>query len=291
LLNSAGGQILEGDKLVPLSFRLADVQVDHDYLDTYGMEAVAGRNFSRQFATDTSAFILNETAVKQMGWTIHEAVGKAMRYGSRDGRVIGVVKDFNFESLHNKIVPIIFRLFKEGFQVSVRIAGNDVNSTLNFLKEKWAEYRPEYPFDFTFLDQDYEALYKSEKQLGQIFGIFSAFAVFIACLGLFGMASFTAEIRTKEVGVRKVLGASVRGIIFLFSKEFIKLILIANLAAWPIAYYVMYKWLGEFAYKTQIDVGRFILAGGLAIVIALSTVSYQAIKAAVANPVKSLRYE
>ncbi|MFO7446712.1 MAG: ABC transporter permease [Ignavibacteriaceae bacterium] len=292
LLNSWGGKILEGKNASSLSFRLAVIETDHDYLDTYGIQLAAGRNFSREYVTDDSAaFILNETAVKEIGWTIDEAVGKAMQYGDRTGRVIGVVKDFNFESLHNKIAPIIILIADRASQVSVKIAGNDMQSTLDFLKEKWAQYRAEYPFDFSFLDKDYEALYKSEKQLGEIFGIFSVLAVAIACLGLFGLASFSAEQRTKEIGVRKVLGASTKGIVLLFSRDFLKLILIANFIAWPLAYFAMNKWLEDFAYKTGINISTFIISGLLAVAIALVTVSYQAIKAALANPVKSLKYE
>jgi len=292
LLNDWGAGIIDGDKPLPLGFRLAVIQGDHDFLNTYGIKLIAGRNFSRAYSTDdSSAFILNETAVRQIGWSPHECVGKELQYGKKRGRVIGVAEDFHFESLHNAIVPVIILIDEGGQQVSVKIAGAKIQSTLDFLKTKWAEYRPEYPFTYSFLDQEYEALYRSEQQLGKIFGVFSILAVIIACLGLFGLASFAVEQRTKEIGVRKVMGASANGIIFLFSKEFLKLILISILISFPAAYYIMNNWLNEFAYRTTLNPGTFIFAGTLAIVIALTTVIFQAFKAASANPIDSLRTE
>ena len=215
-----------------------------------------------------------------------------MIYGGRNGQVIGVINNFNFESLHNKIVPIILLISKTGnSQFSVKISGKNIPGTLSFLKRKWAEFRPDYPFDYTFLENQIDELYTPEKKVGDIFGIFSLLAVIIACLGLFGLASFAAEQRTKEIGIRKVLGASVSGIIILFSKEFLKLVLISNFIAWPIAYFAMTKWLEDFAYKADISIWIFVLSGLLAVVIALLTVSFQAVKAGFSNPVKSLRYE
>jgi putative ABC transport system permease protein len=227
-----------------------------------------------------------------MGWSSEEAIGKPLIYGGRNGNIIGVIKDFHFESLHNKIVPIILLINKSGHgQISVKISGKNTPATLDFLKGKWEEFRPEYPFDYSFLDEDYSALYKSEQQLGLIFGLFSSLAVVIACLGLFGLASFSAIQRTKEIGIRKILGASVSGIIALFSKDFLKLIFIANFIAWPLAYYAMSRWLENFAYRTEISAATFIIAGLTAVVIALATISYQSVKTALANPVKSLRHE
>jgi putative ABC transport system permease protein len=215
-----------------------------------------------------------------------------MNYGGTDGKIVGVVNDFNFESLHNEIVPIIFLITNRGNnQVTVRISGKDIPETLSFLKQKWAEYRPGYPFDYEFLNQKLNSLYRKDQKLGSAFGIFALIAVIIACLGLFGLASYTSEVRTKEIGVRKVLGASVSNIVFLMSREFMWLIIIANIVAWPIAYYAMSKWLGEFAYAAGINIWLFIFAGALALFIAIMTVSYQSIKAALQNPVKSLRYE
>ena len=293
LLNSYGATIIDNGKVVPLTFRLAAQEVDHHFFDTYRIHLESGRTFSRSFGTDdTAAFVLNESAARRLGWTTDNAVGREMTYGNRRGRVIGVVQDFNFESLHNEIVPILFFINRANFgQVSVRISGRDVPATLRFLKTTWEKYRPDYPFDYSFLDQRFDLLYKEDEKTGQMFGVFSALAVFIACLGLFGLASFMAEQRTKEIGVRKVLGARIGGIALLFSREFLLLVSCANLVAWPVAYYAMSRWLSTFAYHESVSPSAFIGAGLAAMVIALATVSYQSIRAAIANPVDALRYE
>ena len=217
LLNNRGGSVYEGSKTVPLNFRLAVQEVDYDFLKTYGINVVAGRDFSKEYATDDSAaFILNESAARQLGWTVQDAIGKPMRYGMEKGRIIGVVHDFNFESLHNAIVPIIFLITKTGnTQVTVRISGDNIPATLDFLKQKWAEYRPDYPFEYSFLDDQLAGLYAKDQKVGDVFGIFAVIAIIIACLGLFGLASYTAEARTKEIGIRKVLGAGITGIVAL----------------------------------------------------------------------------
>ena len=227
-----------------------------------------------------------------MGWTAEQAIGKSINYGYRKGKIIGVVQDFNFETLHNEIVPIIFFITKTGNnQVTVRISGNDIPATLNFLKSKWKEYRADYPFDYNFLDDQLAGLYDKDQKSGDVFGIFAIIAAIIACLGLFGLSSFIAEVRTKEIGIRKVLGAKVSGIVFLLSKEFMLLILIANIIAWPLSYYFMNNWLSDFAYKIGISIWIFFGAGIAALLIALITVGTHAFKAATANPVEALRYE
>jgi putative ABC transport system permease protein len=299
LLDSSGGRLVDGEKTTPLEFRIANVRVDHNFIPTYGMRMAAGRNFSVEFPTDSmQAFILNETAVRKIGWPSPEiAVDKPFEYGNRKGRIIGVVKDFNYESLHQPITPIVMFIAPQNFNsISVKIRSErsqDMAATLEFLKQKWQEYRPNYPFTYSFIDQRYERLYQNEHRLGEIFGTFSLLAVFIACLGLFGLASYTAEQRTKEIGIRKVLGASVSNIVLLLSREFTRLVAVATLAAWPIAYYAMDRWLREFAFRIALDQQSviFLVAAVLAFVIALATVSFQAIKAAVGNPVKALRYE
>jgi len=299
LLDSSGGKLIDGEKSTPLEFRIANIRVDHNFIPIYGMQMAAGRNFSTAFPTDsTEAFILNETAVKKIGWALPEAaVDKPFEYGNRKGRIIGVVKDFNYESLHQPITPIVMFIAPQNFNsISVKIRADrpaDIAATLEFLKQKWQEYRPNFPFQYSFIDERYEQLYQSEHRLGQIFGTFSLLAVFIACLGLFGLASYTAEQRTKEIGIRKVLGASVGNIVLLLSKEFTRLVIVATLVSWPIAYYAMNRWLQEFAYRINLHQqgGTFLLAAVLALAIALITVSFQAIKAAVSNPVKALRYE
>ena len=293
LSDNWGGRTLDGDQPQPLSFRLAVVGVDYGFLDTYQLELVAGRDFSRDFATDdTAAFILNEAAIAKLGWGTDEAVGKPLRYGSRTGTVVGVVKDFHFESLHNEIVPLILLITdNRNWNVTVRIRPEDMAGTLAFLQDKWQGYREGYPFEYDFLDERLSNLYSAEEKLGEIFSYFSFLAVMIACLGLFGLAAFAAEQRTKEIGVRKVMGASVSNIIGLMSKEFVKLILISGAVACPLAYFLMNNWLDEFAYRIEIGFGVFLLAGLLALIIALLTVSYQAIKAALSNPIDALRYE
>lgn len=297
LLDSSGSRVLDESRPEPIDFRIANVRVDHDFIDTYGIQMAAGRNFSTAFASDsTEAFILNETAVQKIGWTSpQEAIDRPFEYGGRKGRIIGVVKDFHYESLHQPITPIILLIQPSSFnQISVRIRAEnagELQGVLDFLQGRWQQYRPEFPFTYTFLDERYEQLYQAEHKLGQIFGVFSALAVFIACLGLFGLASYTAEQRTKEIGIRKVLGATVSNIVLMLSREFAVLVGIAMLFAWPIAYYAMGTWLQTFAYRAELHVLTFLLAALLALLLAFVTVSFQALRAALINPAKSLKYE
>jgi putative ABC transport system permease protein len=266
------------------------ISVDHDFIPTFGIEFVSGRNFSRDFPSDVKgAYILNESAVKEIGWD--SPLGKQFRIIEK-GTVIGVVKDFHFRSLHQEIEPLVLYLCPEYFECfSVRISPESIPQALAFLKDKWQELVPNQLFQYSFLDEDFDSLYKAEMRLEKIFGIVASLAVFIACLGLFGLAAFTAEQRTKEIGVRKVLGASVTGIFILLSKEFVRWVLAANIIAWPLAYYAMSRWLQNFAFRTSIGLWIFLLAATVAFVVALLTVSYQAVKAAISNPVEALRYE
>jgi putative ABC transport system permease protein len=266
------------------------ISVDHDFLLTFGIELVSGRNFSRDFPNDVKgAYILNESAVKEIGWD--SPLGKQFRIIEK-GTVVGVVKDFHFKSLHQEIEPLALYLCPEYFEYfSVRISPEGIPQALDFLRDRWQELVPNQLFQFSFLDQDFDNLYKAEMRLQKIFGIVTSLAIFIACLGLFGLAAFTAEQRTKEIGVRKVLGASVSGIFILLSKEFTRWVLVANVIAWPVAYYAMSRWLQNFAYRTSIGLWIFLLAAAVAFVVALLTVSYQAIKAAISNPADALRYE
>jgi putative ABC transport system permease protein len=263
--------------------------VDHQFIETLGMEMAAGRNFSRELLTDSAAVILNESAARRLGWT--ETIGKQLTSDDRRYTVIGVVKDFHFESLHQEIRPLLIRLGASIWYVSVRIRPENLASTLDFLKNRWQALVPDQPFEYSFLDSDFDRLYRAEERTGRIFGYFSALAILIACLGLFGLAAFAAERRTKEIGLRKVLGASVRQIVLLLSKEFTRLIAMAFVVAAPISYFAMNRWLQDFAYRTEINPFIFVLAGLLALVIAWLTVGYQALKAALANPVEALRYE
>jgi len=295
LLDSKGGSIgSSSDSLSRITFRLADIKVDLDYFKTFKMEFAAGRDFSEEFATDKqNAFIINENAAKNLGFTTPvEAIGVPMRYGRKTGHIIGVVKDFHFESLRQPIVPIIFYYGALNFRrMTLKVSPRDMNSTIAYIENIWNNFNPGITFSFNFVDDNFERLYRSDEKLGQIFRVFSILAVVIACLGLFGLASFTAEKRTKEIGIRKVLGGSVSGIVKLLTMDFAYLIIIANIFAWPIAYYFMNMWLEGFAYRTSISIYTFLISGLAAMVIALLTVSYQSIKASIANPVKSLRYE
>ncbi len=294
LLDSSGAAIVSGSENRPVNFRIALDCVDYAFIDTYKMEMAAGRNFSRDFPTDAqSAFILNEAAVRKLGWTAERAVGRPFTYGDdRKGLIVGVVKDFHFESLHQEIAPLVFYINPQRYRlISVRIRPGRIPETLDFLRKKWAEWRPNYPFEYFFVDERFSTLYESERKLGQIFRGFSFLAVFVACLGLYGLASFSAEKRTREIGIRKVLGASVPGLALRMSQDFTKWVLAANVLAWPLSYYVMRHWLQGFAYRVSPGLGPFLLAGLIAFLIALATVSFLAVKAAIRSPAEALRVE
>jgi len=268
---------------------------DYDYLETFDIELVAGRFFSREFETDKmGAFILNESAVQYLGWgTPEDAIGKKWYMGPEEkGEVIGVTSDYHYSSLHQKITPFVMHFNPRRFNyLSLRITGEDIPETLKFIEGKWKEHLPGAPYDYFFLDQDFDRQYRAEEKANTIFAMFTAVAVVIACLGLLGLAAFMVEKRTKEIGIRKALGAPSAGIIVLLSKEFLKWVLAANVIAWPAAWFVMNKWLESFAYRIDIGLLVFLFSGGLALVIALFTVGYQTLRAARANPVDSLRYE
>ena len=280
------------------SYVFSEFQVDQDYLSTLDIEVIEGRDFSRDFLSDSSAILLNETAVQRLGWS-EDPIGKKLStYGGSQENpiveaytVIGVVKDFHFQSLRNQIEPLVFELNDSWGYLSLKISGENIPETIDFLKEKWIEFAPGQPFEYSFLDERFNDMYESEQKLGQIFGVFAFLAIFIACLGLYGLAAFTAEQRTKEIGVRKVLGASIMSIITLLSKEFLKLVGIAFLIAAPIAYYFMYEWLQDFENRTNIDLMIFLLAGIVALVIAWVTMSFQSWNAARVDPAKSLKDE
>jgi ABC-type antimicrobial peptide transport system permease subunit len=265
--------------------------VDYDYFETFGMEMVQGRSYSKDFATDTSqAIIVNETAVKVMG--MKSPLGKRLGGKNYYPQIIGVVKDYHFRSLHAPIEPLIL-ILAPGYSnvMCIRINSQNLPQTIRYIENTWQKFVADYPFNYRFLDESLHNLYRAEQRVGKIINYFSFLAIFVACLGLFGLASFLAEQRTKEIGIRKVLGASVPGIVVLLSKEFLKWVLFANLVAWPVAYIAMNMWLQNFAYRTDIGWETFTLAGLLAFVIALLTVSFQTVKAAIANPVEALKYE
>lgn len=295
LLDAMGSQIDRGDSLAPTNADIKFVSADHDFITTYGVKILAGRNFSRDFSTDTGSFLLNEAAVKILGLKNNEeAIGKNFQYGNRRGQLIGVFNDFHFESMHQKIVPLVLlvpRSQNNYGAISIKIAGQNIPASIAHVENTWRKFLPESPFQYTFLDENFDRLYQSELRQGTIFTVFACIAIFIACLGLFGLSAFAITQRIKEIGIRKVLGANVSTIVTLLSKDFLKLVLIATVIAFPIAWFAMRTWLEDFAYRINIPWWIFLLAGILAAVVALFTISFQAIKAALANPVKSLRTE
>jgi len=275
--------------------------IDEDFIETTGLTLVAGSDLTQQDIKDVSFtdrrqntyhFILNESAAKQLGWTPEQALGKRMFLdASRPGYVRGVVKDFNFESLHNPIKPLVLFPELRGRALLVKLKGNNIPQTLSFLESKWKVLIPYRPFEYHFMDEDFNKLYSSEIRLGKALNIFAAIAIALACLGLLGLSSYSAKQRIKEIGIRKVLGASVSNIAALLSIDFVKLVFIAIIISSPIAWWVMTKWLQGFAYKISINWWIFVLSGFVAVSIAIITVGFQAIKAAIMNPVKNLRAE
>jgi putative ABC transport system permease protein len=261
---------------------------DYDFKDTFGLKMAAGRFYSREFPTDLDNFVVNETAVKVMGYS--DPIGKRMSFKGKEGTIIGVVKDYHGRSLHEPIRPLVIES-GGGFHVCVKYHAGTEPETIAFLEKKWNKYVPGEPFQYGFVDNAIENFYTNERRISKIFRNFTFLAVFIACLGLFGLASFMAERRTKEIGIRKVMGARIWGIILMLSKEFVKWVLLANLIAWPVAYLFSRRWLQGFAYRIDLGWEIFAFSAMLALFIAVLTVSYQAIRAATANPVQSLRYE
>jgi putative ABC transport system permease protein len=290
-----------GGSFLPEGFTAEQAQMmnwmamDEDYLSTMKMELAEGRNFSKGFGTDSAgAVIINEAAVKAIGWD--EPLNKKIGYPGGDSdagwTVVGVVKDFHYVSPHMRVEPLIISNDTARLRsVLVRISPEDIAGTLAWLENRWKEFDPDRPFEYSFLDEKYDEQYQPEERLRSIFVNFTVLAVFVACLGLFGLAAFSAEQRTKEIGIRKVLGSSVWSIVLLLSRQFAKWVLIANVIAWPLAWYLSNKWLQDFAHRMSIGPSVFIVAGLLALAIALITVSFQAFKAASADPVDSLRYE
>ena len=266
------------------------IAVDYDFVETLEMEIIEGRSFSKDFAGDINTdYILNESAKRELGWK--SAFGKQFKIIEK-GNVVGVVKDFHFSSLHEQIEPLALYLYPSNLEYFyVRIHAGQIPQTLEYLNKKWNELVPDQLFEYSFLDENFDKLYQAEKRLEKLFGYIAFLAISIACLGLFGLASYSTEQRTKEIGIRKVLGASVSNVVLFLSKEFIALVIIANIIAIPVAYFIMNKWLQGFAYRTDIGLFTFILSAFIAISIALVTVGFQTIKASRANPVESLRYE
>ena len=306
VLNVSGSNTLPGRSFSNIGFGAEGVEEsftlnlcvsDYDFLDTLKLEMALGRFFSRDFGTDSHAAVINEKAAELLGWD--DPIGKKINNWSTNRgnfTIIGIIKDYHYESLHQTIRPQA--LFLSGGYytdnenyISIRLNTENIAETRKFVEKTWNRFAPNMPFEYSFLDQDYDNLYINERQTRKLFTVFSVLAIFIACLGLLGLSSFIADQKSKEIGIRKVLGASVTGIVAILNKSFLKWVLIANLLAWPTAMFVMNKWLQNFAYRIDLSWWMFVLAAGLALLIALIIVSFQTVKAALRNPVDSLRYE
>ena len=313
VLSVTSGYGLPGDRFAGDGINVGSEQKEHpanvfigdeDYVKTLGLRIIAGRDFSREMSTDVrEAFLINETAVKEFGYgTPEKAIGQPMSWNEWDpadslhpvkkGKVIGVVQDFHYKSLHEKVTASVIQLYPQvAYTVAAKLKTADMKSTIAFINSVWNKYVQTYPLDYQFMDESYGVMYNSEEKLSELLWIFTVMAIVVGCMGLFGLAAFSAEQRTKEIGIRKVLGANVLSIVGLLSKRFFILIVIASLIAFPIAWWAMNNWLKDFPYRIVISWWMFALAIIAAVAIALLTVSFQSIKAAVANPVRSLRTE
>ena len=293
LMDSNGANIISDDKVTQLGFRVANVRVDGQFIPTYRIKILAGRNFNENISAD-SGYIINESAVQKIGWKSPEdAIGRVIIYGKHKGNVEGVVQDFHYESLHNPITPIIMYYDPQSFnKVSIRVTPNDRAKTLSFIEKIWTEYNiSDTPFSYEYLNDRFNRLYKSEERMRIIFSYFMIVAITIAILGMIGLSVFLIDHRTKEIGIRKINGSGVSEIMIMLNKNFVKWVVIALVIAVPITFYAMNLWLQNFAYKTSLSWWIFALAGMIAICIALLTVSWQSWRAATRNPVEVLRYD
>lgn len=294
LLDVQGAQAEVKGELSPIDVRIADIHVSHSFFKTFGMNIVAGRDFDFNMASDsTEAFILNQSAVRAIGWgNEEEAIDKQFLYGNRRGYVVGVVKDFHFESLHQPISPMVFLIPQDRFnEVAIKIRSESKEETLSFLKAEWQAMKPDFPFNYYFVADRFDQQYEAEQKVGTVFGFFAALAIMISVLGLFGLSAYATERRVKEIGIRKVMGASIWGIVSLLGRDFLKLVLIGFIIAIPLAYFGMNSWLANFAYKISISWSVFVIAGLVATIIAAVTVSSQSIRAAMINPVEAFKVE
>ncbi|HAS44539.1 MAG TPA: macrolide export ATP-binding/permease MacB [Microscillaceae bacterium] len=299
LLNSSGSaeEVELNDSIQKSNVELRMVRADHDFLETFSIPLVKGRYFSRKFKTDDSAaFFINETAAKRIGWkNPQDAVGTRFKYDRRRGTIIGVMKDFNFESMHEPVKPLVMFMRRDNWysNISIKLQGKNIKETLAYIKQAWEKIVPEQPFAYQFVDERFARLYEKEQKQGSLFMVFAGLAIMIACLGLYGLTSFIAEQRTKEIGIRKVLGASISSILQLVSRNFVVLVLMATGIALPLAFYGMNRWLESFAYHINLlNYWYVFLASGLvALLIALATISSQVLKVARVNPSQVLRNE
>jgi len=282
---------------------VTQLMVDFDYLKTLNVQLVAGRAFSRDFKTDADhAFMLNETAVRALGFgTPEQAIGRPLLWDTWDeknpdslktGKVIGVVKDFHYKSLYDIVEPTVLQIYPDAYwKVAVKVRAADMARSVAHVKEVWHRFSPDYPIEYIFMDENFTNMYQAEDKLKSLLWIFTGLAILVACLGLFGLAAYAAERRKKEIGIRKVLGADISNIVALLAKEFLLLILVSALLAFPLAWYAMHEWLQDFAYRIDIPLWGFVAAGLLAALVAFCTISYQAIRAASVNPVLNLRFD
>jgi putative ABC transport system permease protein len=294
--NMDGTQIYPKDKTINengAEIHTNIYHIDYDYLSTLGIQMLKGRNFSKEFPTDSFAVIINQAAVNDLGWANTDPIGKTIvTSGQHEFKVIGVASDFHYASVKQKIAPLMMGLgnnYRTGFIVKIKTT--DVQNLLADIKSKWDKANPVAPFSYYFLDEHFASLYAAEQRTGQIFSAFAIIAILIACLGLFGLATYITQQRVKEIGIRKIFGATVPDLILLVSKEFLRLVIIAFLLAIPLAWWAMHKWLQDYQYRIDLKWWMFLAAGVLVMVIAVLTVSFQSVKAAYANPVKSLRTE
>jgi putative ABC transport system permease protein len=265
--------------------------VDHDFLAAYDIKLLGGRNFLREVkADDSTAYIINETGARDFGWTPEQAIGKAVQRGPK-GKIIGVVKDFHYRSLHTNVQPLLLALTTNVSRMSIRIDENKMPKAIDRVQKKWNELIPHLPFDYSFVDVDFDRQYKADQQLGKVAGVFTGLAIFIGCLGLLGLTSFVVERRTKEIGIRKVLGASVASVVILIAREFIWLIVIALAVATPLTWYLIQEWEKNFTLQAIINPLRFLMAGVFVFIFAWLTISFLSLRAASANPTKALRTE
>ncbi len=294
LADMNGASVYSDGEKVGTGFSIYYVRTDYDYFKTFEIPLAAGRAFSREYNTDINGgFILNETAIKLIGWkSPNEAVGKRFVYGGVEGQIIGVTEDFHFESLHNPISPIVFILSEQSLnQIIIRLLPGTDNATIKYVEELVKDYAPKHPFSYSFIEERLQQGYIPEEILGEMLDYTAILAVLIACLGLYGLVSYTVEQKTKEIGIRKVLGASVPALFVMLTGKFSRWALFANIIAWPLGYWIMNNWLEDFAYRVDLSPIHFVSAGIITLVIALGASGIQSVRAAMANPVDSLRDE
>ncbi|MEQ8925147.1 MAG: FtsX-like permease family protein, partial [Fulvivirga sp.] len=294
LLDSQGGSAEVDGEMIQIDFRIANVMIDHGYLDVLDVEFIAGRNFDRELANDsTEAFVLNKAAIDGLGYSdAEEAIGKKFNYGGRNGYIIGVTEDFHFESLHQSIAPIVFAITDgRSRSVIIKVKEGYEDDAIAYIQNEWTHLREGFPFDYFTVGDNFNSQYEAEEDLGELVNYFSYLAIFVAILGLFGLSSFSVEQNLKEIGIRKVLGASVKQVVYMFTKRFALLVIIGIAIAIPVSYYGMNQWLAEFPYTTDLEPVTFIVGSVVALVFALITVSFEIVRGAVSNPVNTLRNE